>query len=156
MSKTDICIWITKPVGAMLVFNYNLSYVHKNPDVFEIAYFFLHQSTFRPHETSESAHRNHFFLRPLSTVVGPVHTNTGKKICGVRNDWIRVDGAQDVNGIHVDSTGKSHLLGVWCVFKNSKRGCNITFPRQIPSFANQSKCFFFSFIYIAILKYTCT
>ena len=64
---------------AMSVFNYNLSYVHKNPDVFEIAYFFfLHQSTFRPHETSESAHRNHFFLKPLSTVVGPVHTNTGK------------------------------------------------------------------------------
>ena len=24
----------------MSVFNYNLSYVHKNPDVFEIAYFF--------------------------------------------------------------------------------------------------------------------
>ena len=27
---------------AMSVFNYNLSYVHKNPDVFEIAYFFFY------------------------------------------------------------------------------------------------------------------
>ena len=65
--------------GAMSVFNYNLSYIHKNPDVFEIAYFFfLHQSTFRPHETSESAHRNQPLWRGVSERSGPVHTNTGK------------------------------------------------------------------------------
>ena len=31
--------------------------------------FFLHESIFRPHETSEPAFRNHIFLKPLSRLV---------------------------------------------------------------------------------------
>ena len=45
--------------------------VSTKPDIFETAFFF------RPHETSESAHRNrnHIFLKPLSGVVwGPAST----------------------------------------------------------------------------------
>ena len=40
-----------------------------NPDIFQTAKFmFLCESAFRPHETSESAHRNGIFLKPLSRV----------------------------------------------------------------------------------------
>ena len=43
---------------------------------------FINESASRPHETSESAHRNRIFFKPLSTVVeSPVHTSRDSKDC---------------------------------------------------------------------------
>ena len=42
--------------------------VHTNPGTFETAYFYLDESAFQSHETSESAHRTRIFLRPLCKV----------------------------------------------------------------------------------------
>ena len=39
--------------------------VHTNPEIFEKGIFFLHESVFRPHKTSKSAHLNGIFLKPL-------------------------------------------------------------------------------------------
>ena len=53
-------------------------------------YSFLHELASPVHKTSESAHLNPIFLKPLSRVAqGPVHTNRlGKQICDFR---VRVD-----------------------------------------------------------------
>ena len=45
-------------------FNFK-GYVHKNPDIFGTATI-LHESTFRSHETGESAHRTRIVLKLLS------------------------------------------------------------------------------------------
>ena len=44
--------------------------VHSSRDIFEAAHFiFVHESAFRPHETSESADRNCIFFKRVSGVV---------------------------------------------------------------------------------------
>ena len=67
--------------------------VHSSQDIFEAAHFiFVHESAFRPHETSESAYRNCIFLKPLSGVVFLLHTNPGEQWCGFKSVPCRVDG----------------------------------------------------------------
>ena len=39
--------------------------VHTNPEIFENAFFFLHESAFRPHKTIKSAHLNRVYLKLL-------------------------------------------------------------------------------------------
>ena len=58
-----------------------LSHVHTNP------HFSFNESAFRSHETSEPAHQNRIFLKPLSEVVKkPAHNYTRFKnfpdLCG--------------------------------------------------------------------------
>ena len=43
--------------------------LNPDPGIFEIDTF-LHESVFRPHETSESRHRERIFLKPLSMQSG--------------------------------------------------------------------------------------
>ena len=61
--------------------------IHTNPDILETAYLnFLNKSAFRPHKTSESAHRNGIFFKLLPRVVyKPIHTNPDEQICGFKN-----------------------------------------------------------------------
>lgn len=61
--------------------------IHTNPDILETAYLnFLNKSAFRPHKTSESAHRNGIFFKLLPRVVyKPIHKNPVEQICGIKN-----------------------------------------------------------------------
>jgi len=67
--------------------------IHTNLDILETAYLnFLNKLVFRPHKTSESAHRNGIFFKLLPRVVyEPIHTNPVEKICGFKNVWICED-----------------------------------------------------------------
>ena len=70
--------------GAVLL---SLGNVLTNPDVFEIAFFFLLESAFCPQETTESAYRN----RATESGACPVQTNPSIKVCGFIYVKIRVE-----------------------------------------------------------------
>ena len=54
-----------KEIGWVFTSYNSFGPVYTNPDTFQSADFF-YESVFRPHETSESAHRNRIFLKPLA------------------------------------------------------------------------------------------
>lgn len=71
---------------------------HISPEA-EWHFFFLHVSTFRPHETSESAYQNRVYLKPLSREVRGPSTliRVTKWLCGFKNARIHVDGALNLD-----------------------------------------------------------
>ena len=62
--KAPVVVLVSESKALYCLFGY----VQTNPDIFENAYF-LHESTFFPHETSESAHQSHIVLKSLSRIV---------------------------------------------------------------------------------------